>query len=480
MKKSIAIVLAIIMALSLCACGETASREEEHPEQTELVQDETENAGRAWEQERFYDRAVLLLHKNAPVAYQLFYEAGDYEDAQSYLENFQYCLLWETNDAGVYAYQYDANGNCIAKIGSNKSEYFYVYDDAGRLIREGTEDRWDTEYEYNENGTLKRTKDFVSYTNSAKNPNYIYTEYNSFGYPVKLENESDCITWEFTYDCGEDGVIHSVQCAMEAYDNALDYTFNLDEFDGRIELCHGAKDKVLTFRSVSEDGTEIRMYGLSYVNSEIVLEELSYTKVDSHGNPVMLTTRNLVNVKYTLRYENTYNGRGDLIKVEQSSDKSNDIITYTYAYGYTYPEAAVVAAIRNTEDSTDSSDASTHTNQYGPETTQCAHNGCTDYIAPSGDTNCCTTHSWMCLRCDGYIDEGAIYCLTCLERMLASGNAFTNKFGTPTTKCAHSGCNKYIASSGDTNCCTTHSNNCLNCGCYIDGDAMYCITCLTS
>lgn len=57
---------------------------------------------------------------------------------------------------------------------------------------------------------------------------------------------------------------------------------------------------------------------------------------------------------------------------------------------------------------------------------------------------------------------------------------FTNAYGTPTTKCAHSGCDNYIASSGDTNCCTLHSNKCRECGKYIDEDAMYCITCLTN
>ena len=56
--------------------------------------------------------------------------------------------------------------------------------------------------------------------------------------------------------------------------------------------------------------------------------------------------------------------------------------------------------------------------------------------------------------------------------------SFTNKYGTPTTKCAVSGCDNYIASSGDTNCCATHSNRCGNCNKYIDGDAMYCIDCL--
>ena len=55
---------------------------------------------------------------------------------------------------------------------------------------------------------------------------------------------------------------------------------------------------------------------------------------------------------------------------------------------------------------------------------------------------------------------------------------FTNKFGTSTTKCAKAGCSNYIASSGDTNCCVSHSNRCLECRCYIDGDAMYCMECL--
>ncbi len=56
--------------------------------------------------------------------------------------------------------------------------------------------------------------------------------------------------------------------------------------------------------------------------------------------------------------------------------------------------------------------------------------------------------------------------------------SFTNKYGTSTTKCAHPGCSNYIASSGDTNCCTIHSNRCGTCGKYIDEDAMYCLDCI--
>lgn len=56
---------------------------------------------------------------------------------------------------------------------------------------------------------------------------------------------------------------------------------------------------------------------------------------------------------------------------------------------------------------------------------------------------------------------------------------FTNKYGTRDTLCAHLGCTNYIASSGDTNCCTVHSNKCYECGCYIDEDASWCVDCLT-
>ena len=59
-----------------------------------------------------------------------------------------------------------------------------------------------------------------------------------------------------------------------------------------------------------------------------------------------------------------------------------------------------------------------------------------------------------------------------------SSGVFTNKYGTSSTICAHSGCSKYIASSGDTNCCPIHSRRCLECNCYIDEDAMFCMECL--
>lgn len=73
-----------------------------------------------------------------------------------------------------------------------------------------------------------------------------------------------------------------------------------------------------------------------------------------------------------------------------------------------------------------------------------------------------------------------LFALSGCSNGTSSRSTFKNKYGTATTKCAHSGCNNYIASSGDTNCCAAHSNKCLECGKYIDEDAMYCMSCITN
>lgn len=156
------------------------------------------------------------------------------------------------------------------------------------------------------------------------------------------------------------------------------------------------------------------------------------------------------------------------------------------------------------------------TNKYGSKDTECAVTGCTDPIASSGYSNCCAAHSIMCLRCHCYVGWSVEYCSSCspgtsYESINISANtpsteehkeakpsytpsvsgtqtdknptststSFINKYGTATTVCAVSGCSNYIATSGDTNSCTSHSNKCAECKCYIDYDAALCMTCIS-
>lgn len=112
----------------------------------------------------------------------------------------------------------------------------------------------------------------------------------------------------------------------------------------------------------------------------------------------------------------------------------------------------------------------------------CAATGCDRYNY--GDTYC-SLHECDESDCKKYANNGN-YCSyhasqkTQSYSSSGSSGSFTNKYGSRTTRCVVSGCSNYIASSGDTNCCASHSNRCGNCNCYIDGDAMFCMSCIAS
>lgn len=137
------------------------------------------------------------------------------------------------------------------------------------------------------------------------------------------------------------------------------------------------------------------------------------------------------------------------------------------------------------------------TNHQGTVTTICKKEGCTKCIADYGDTLYCPEHSEKCLLCGTYINPERSLCGWCSNTpgyedksentygqsyyakvFQSPAPSFTNKYGTPKTICAHTGCNNVIASTGDTNCCTVHSNRCAGCGCYIDEDATFCMDCI--
>lgn len=111
----------------------------------------------------------------------------------------------------------------------------------------------------------------------------------------------------------------------------------------------------------------------------------------------------------------------------------------------------------------------------------CAASGCDNY---NYNDAYCGTHECNQDGCKNYASSGS-YCKTHAKKTESSSYSsassyFSNKYGTNTTKCVVSGCSNYIASSGDTNCCTSHSNRCGECRCYIDGDAMFCMSCLSA
>lgn len=101
-------------------------------------------------------------------------------------------------------------------------------------------------------------------------------------------------------------------------------------------------------------------------------------------------------------------------ETEKKTEKETEVVTEAETEGVT--EAPVESASTKTSSATKSSSTSSFSNAYGTATTKCAHAGCNNNIASSGDTNCCTTHSKRCLECNKYIDEDAMYCMSCLSK----------------------------------------------------------------
>lgn len=97
----------------------------------------------------------------------------------------------------------------------------------------------------------------------------------------------------------------------------------------------------------------------------------------------------------------------------------------------------------------------------------------------NNDTTVTTTATTMTTEQGDYVDVDNEYETTTDYLTENTTRYFSNAYGTANTLCVVAGCDNYIASTGDTNCCVMHSNKCLECGKYIDGDAMYCISCLS-
>lgn len=101
---------------------------------------------------------------------------------------------------------------------------------------------------------------------------------------------------------------------------------------------------------------------------------------------------------------------------KEEKEAENEVTAQTNAKA----ESTPTPSPKNTPTLTPSPKKTPFTNAYGTATTKCAHSGCSNYIASSGDTNCCTTHSRKCLECGKYIDEDATWCMDCIEKALTS------------------------------------------------------------
>ncbi len=106
------------------------------------------------------------------------------------------------------------------------------------------------------------------------------------------------------------------------------------------------------------------------------------------------------------------------------------------------------------------------------------------YVWADADTSC-LVFGWLDgktlkIRWD-LVDDISIY-LEDFEPIVTSKptSAPKNNYQKPSNvkTCAHAGCTLPAVTTGDSIYCSVHSNKCLECGKYIDEDAMYCISCI--
>lgn len=316
-------------------------------EQVQIAeQAEIEVALEAERSERYYYAISLLSKGSSEEAYAILTELGDYKNSASMLADFKYVLKEMRAGSEGFTYYYDSYGRLLFKIAQNGTQYSNVYENE-RLVKEGTNGR-EIEYTYNEDGSLASTKYGVSVVTSiGKATCYVTTKCNADGYPISIENKHTNNLWKYQYNYAEDGTLETIEIAWHKIERN---GYIAAEPDGTIvidmskyvcfDLQHSPDLACPQFWAISEDGTETTVYGLSVVDSEIVLEELSYTKVDSMGNPIEVRSKNALGQKNTLTYTNTYDENGNLVQVVERNEMVSIENTYEYTYGYIYcPDA---------------------------------------------------------------------------------------------------------------------------------------------
>lgn len=141
MKKAISLVLALIMCLSLCACGESSQQ--------------AESGGK---KEDIYASALLLLEESQGAeenasekvkeAHELLVSLGEYEDAKEYLAKItqqEVCVAKEKTNYDAFgqpgsytiSYQYDTSARLASEYDDSEGmTKYFEYDAGNRVVSE--------------------------------------------------------------------------------------------------------------------------------------------------------------------------------------------------------------------------------------------------------------------------------------------------------------------------------------------------------
>ena len=303
----------------------------------------------------------------------------------------------ETNNVRFntsYELYYDREARVIAEKGSeiknSEKDYFeryFKYDDSNNLI--------------------EKLHYYVGYGS------YILTSYTylddlvmmkeEYRYIYKTDEETT-YHYDYTYDDNGNLIKEYYYLGDKSNDYSEEYSYDDDLLVEEI-LYYGDLRKERARRNYEYDdkGNVIKVY---YKNE---LEKSYYYE----NNLLIREEMPLANSSHIITYE--YDNKDRLIKREWCNKHNDGAVTAKevreYVYGDTNISDNLEYPVLEKNNKT-----TIFTNKYGTPTTICAHKGCNEYIAPSGDTNCCEQHSKRCLKCNCYIDEDAMYCMDCLKK----------------------------------------------------------------
>lgn len=319
-------------------------------EQIRLAENAIAEMKRAAELEDNYNNAIQLLESNVSAneneAYHILSKLDDYKDAKELLSNFQYRIIAEEADSSIDSgdylrfYEYDDRGLLTEKQYDSGSTISYRYNEDGRLVREiGTQNWATTDYQYNDNGIISSIKDAQSREVSSGKIDYLTTDYDDNGNPIKIKDEFNGGVWTFTYHCAADGTITSVDCTRSLTNREDSTTVNL--VDNGWELYHTATDWNLIFKETNENQFTTYAVIFDYFDGLVTAKHRT-CELDAFGNPIqetMFDKQGRINISY--HYENSYDEMGNLTQTKRQAAGSDIVVEYNYIYGYIYtPNAA--------------------------------------------------------------------------------------------------------------------------------------------
>lgn len=430
MKKILCFAL-ILMCLLATACGQTVESSESNPI-TQTIPEET----------------TVPVATEATELTQVF--NGGSEEYCVVLPVYE--LVKRTTIAGTYEYsnfKYNEKGQLIEKKESGLSNGIitYEYDEEGRVISETDTHAYGsdkTEYTYNELGLLENTE-------------YSIYEYDEKGNLIKEtfihpEYPDEPLILEYIYD-ESDVLVQEIETWYEGRSISSQYIIN-KKYDSAGRLVRDIVEDVIDNDKWynTYEYAVVSSYSISSASDPTLIsatEWQSFSETTEMPSPDTC----IADIHFEKREDN---GTAIIYTFALPTEQENANVTY-YKYQSILADVCGLALelkddmVYITRDGKLLSLMMAGKDDLYGNFVQISFQA----VAQSSDSNTGT----------GYPQNAP--------------STFSNKYGTATTKCAYPGCTQNIASSGDTNCCASHSNKCLKCGCYIDSDAMYCMSCLT-